>query len=207
MSTCPDPDVLVENAIDQVLTQYRESPNLLALARSLLHPPADTAKLVCEILDRFDIETATADQLTIIGKWLGWPRCHCAGRRRTVFGFACEPLSAVYIVDGDGAIVIDCPPIVTEPVEIAAFPVAVATVDEPYQAFIVTASGGLGPYTFSVAVGPLPPGITIITAEDGLSAVVAGTPTAVGSYDVTLRATDTLDQTADLDEFTITVYE
>lgn len=208
MSDCPDPEVLVETAIDQVLTQYRESPNLLGLARGLLAAPADTAKMICEILDSFDIDFATGDQLTIIGKWLGWPRCHCAGRLRTVFGFECTPLHQVVIADSDGAIVVDCPPVEYEQPTIAAYPVVVATEGEEYQAFIITASGGRGPYDFSIAIGPLPPGLTLEPLEDGVSAIVSGTPTTAGEYGpIVIRVTDFYDQTDDLDDFTITVYE
>lgn len=207
MTTCPEPEVLVENAIDQVMTQYRESPNLLGLLRGALRPQADTVKMVCEILDAFDIETATGDQLTIIGKWLGWPRRHCAGRLRTVFGFACQPLTAVVIVDGDGAIVVDCPPIEYPPVFIQAFPVVVATINEPYQSFIITATGGVPPYEFSVTGGPLPAGMTLAPLEEGVSAILSGTPTETGEFEITISVTDDVDQTDDLDAFTLTVYE
>lgn len=88
--TCPDIDALVESKIDKVATQYRESPRLLSLIRTYLRQAAIVTREACEILDHFDIDTAVGDQLTIIGKVLGWPRCHCAGQRAPVFGFACD---------------------------------------------------------------------------------------------------------------------
>ncbi len=47
------------------------------------------------------------------------------------------------------------------------------------------ASGGSGPYTWTVASGALPPGVNL--TQDG---VIAGVPTAAGSRTVTVRATD-----------------
>lgn len=88
--SCPDPSVLLESKIDKIADQYRESPNLIGVIRDRLQQPAVLAQLVCEVIPYFDIDTAVGDQLTIIGKALGWPRCHCRGQRRPVFGFACD---------------------------------------------------------------------------------------------------------------------
>ncbi|MGF6418916.1 outer membrane autotransporter protein [Stenotrophomonas sp. AN71] len=49
----------------------------------------------------------------------------------------------------------------------------------------LTASGGNGGYTYSLATGTLPPGITLSSAG-----VVSGTPTTTGSYAFTVTATD-----------------
>lgn len=87
--TCRDPAELLESKIDKIADQYRESPNLLGIIRDRLQQPAVLAQLVCQVIPYFDIDTAVGDQLTIIGKALGWPRCHCRGQRRPVFGFAC----------------------------------------------------------------------------------------------------------------------
>ena len=87
---CPDPIDLVESKIDKVRTQYREAHKLLGMMRSYLNEIAVLSRTTCEILDHFDIDHAIGDQLTIIGKVLGWPRCHCRGQRRPVFGFACD---------------------------------------------------------------------------------------------------------------------
>jgi hypothetical protein len=49
----------------------------------------------------------------------------------------------------------------------------------------LTASGGTGPYTFSVQSGTLPAGLTLTAGG-----VLSGTPTAAGSSTVTIQATD-----------------
>lgn len=60
-----------------------------------------------------------------------------------------------------------------------------ATVGQPYRADF-SATGGRGPYVFSVASGALPPGLTL-----GQAGALAGTPTVPGSYqDIVVRATD-----------------
>lgn len=47
-------------------------------------------------------------------------------------------------------------------------------------------SGGLGPYSWSITSGTLPPGLTL----DPGSGMVTGTPTTTGSYPVTVQLTD-----------------
>ncbi len=49
------------------------------------------------------------------------------------------------------------------------------------------ASGGIPPYSYSVAEGTLPPGLTL--GADGL---LTGSPSAPGSYDFSIRAADAL---------------
>ncbi len=49
----------------------------------------------------------------------------------------------------------------------------------------LTAAGGTAPYTFSVTAGALPGGVTLSTAG-----LLAGTPTAAGSFNFTVTATD-----------------
>lgn len=89
MTTCPDEGVMVEQEIDRVLTQYRESPNLLGMLRIYLGQVEEAYRAICAIPSFFDIETAVGDQLTLIGKRLGFPRCHCVCVTQPVVGFAC----------------------------------------------------------------------------------------------------------------------
>jgi hypothetical protein len=94
MIDCPDSATLVDQGLDRVLTQYRESPRLLAMVAAGLERLAEVHGALCPLPDFFDIDTAIGDQLTIIGKWLGWPRTHCRGARAAVFGFEspdCDP--------------------------------------------------------------------------------------------------------------------
>ncbi|MCG3149754.1 MAG: hypothetical protein PCFJNLEI_03219 [Verrucomicrobiae bacterium] len=49
----------------------------------------------------------------------------------------------------------------------------------------VTAANGVAPYTFAVATGELPPGLTLSAAGE-----VTGTPTAAGTYNFSVQATD-----------------
>ncbi|WP_373377784.1 putative Ig domain-containing protein [Cupriavidus nantongensis] len=50
----------------------------------------------------------------------------------------------------------------------------------------VTASGGTAPYTYSLAAGALPPGLTLNSS----TGAIAGTTVAGGSYNFTVQATD-----------------
>lgn len=89
MIECSSVDTLVEARIDRVWTQYRESEKLLAMMRAYLGQIAEVNLETCATIGHFELDTAVGDQLTIIGNALGWPRCHCRGQRRPVFGFEC----------------------------------------------------------------------------------------------------------------------
>ncbi|SHI80521.1 Protein of unknown function [Aureimonas altamirensis DSM 21988] len=89
MSDCPQKEDLVESGLDRLLTQYRESPNLITVIREGLSQVAEASLRICDIPTYFDIRTAVGDQLTILGKRLGWPRCHCVCETGPVFGFSC----------------------------------------------------------------------------------------------------------------------
>lgn len=72
-----------------------------------------------------------------------------------------------------------CPTIVVSPATLPAGTVGVA-----YSETLV-GSGGAVPYSFSVTTGVLPAGLTLTGAG-----VLAGTPTAAGTFPVTIRGTD-----------------
>lgn len=85
---------------------------------------------------------------------------------------------------------------------IGGTPVTTATVGVAYAGFTVTATGGTPAYTYSIASGSLPTGITLNSS----SGAVSGTPTVAGSYaSIVIRVTDALSATANLASFTITV--
>ncbi|HEX3841824.1 MAG TPA: putative Ig domain-containing protein [Acidimicrobiales bacterium] len=50
----------------------------------------------------------------------------------------------------------------------------------------LTGTGGTGPYRWSVTAGSLPPGLTL----NGVTGVISGTPTTLGSYAFTITLTD-----------------
>ena len=71
------------------------------------------------------------------------------------------------------------------------------TVGQPFaQNFFL--SGGAAPYTWSLASGTLPPGLTLQTFSDPRDASdeLAGTPTTAGTYTFTMRLTDYAGQQA-----------
>lgn len=91
---------------------------------------------------------------------------------------------------------------VSNSLSIGGTPITSALEDSAYSGFTVSAFGGTAPYTFSVASGSLPPGITL-NASTG---AVSGTPTTAGTYSaIVIRVTDAAAATADLASFTITV--
>jgi len=73
-----------------------------------------------------------------------------------------------------------CPAIVLNP---TTLPPGMA--QTPYVQTI-TASGGTAPYTFSIAAGALPAGVTLNPA----TGLISGTPATSGLFNVTIRATD-----------------
>lgn len=86
---CPDQATIVETRVDRVLTQYRESTNLLFVIRTYLNALAEAYIANCSLPEYFNLDFAVGDQLTLIGKRLGWPRCHCVCIAKPVYGVEC----------------------------------------------------------------------------------------------------------------------
>jgi hypothetical protein len=61
-----------------------------------------------------------------------------------------------------------------------------------FRSFQLTASGGVGPYTWSIVSGSLPLGVTMT-----VGGFIAGTCTTIGTTPLTVRATDSLGATDD----------
>lgn len=64
-----------------------------------------------------------------------------------------------------------------------------------------TASGGTGPYTYSISSGTLPAGLSL----DSLTGAIAGTPTAAVAAPLTIKVTDSSGSTVTSSSFTWTV--
>jgi len=75
------------------------------------------------------------------------------------------------------------------PPTIGGCPLTPAVMGMSYNAS-VNATGGVGPYSWGLASGTLPAGITFVPA----SASFAGTPTEVGSFQFTVGVTDAIGQ-------------
>lgn len=95
-----DVNEMIDERLSRVLTQYRESDNLLGLITEYLKALGNIGAQIDELNEAFNIETSTGNQLTLIGKWLGWPRTHCEGQRLPVFGYPCEGYRINYPVKG-----------------------------------------------------------------------------------------------------------
>ena len=87
----------------------------------------------------------------------------------------------------------------SSPLVVTITSLSAGTACSPYTAALA-ASGGITPYAWSLASGTLPPGVTLDSSTGALS----GTPTAAGSYPVTVEVTDQASQTATAD-LTVTV--
>lgn len=74
----------------------------------------------------------------------------------------------------------------------------------PYIAF--GAIGGETPYTWTVATGQVPPGLTFTSGNPGtfINNILSGTPTKAGTFAFTMKVTDNLGDTTS-QEFSITI--
>lgn len=98
--TCPEVNALVDAELSRVPTEYREATKFLAYLRASLALVEDAAIIVCSIPSAFDITAAVGDQLTLIGKRMGFPRCHCDCAVMPVYGFSCEGADPLYPIAG-----------------------------------------------------------------------------------------------------------
>lgn len=109
-NTCPAPGELVAEEIGRIATQYREAHKFIALMKSALGEVEQAVIETCRIPEYFDLDTAIGEQLTILGKALGWPRCHCICDATPVYGFRDFNSAATleYIGPCDEGTWIDC---------------------------------------------------------------------------------------------------
>ena len=96
----------VQERLDRVLTQYRESPNLLAVIAAGARQAEEIALAADAMPPMLDLETAEGEWLDIIGRAMGFVRRHCVCLPTPVFGFPCDdpdPLQPVVgFCDGMG---------------------------------------------------------------------------------------------------------
>jgi Putative Ig domain len=94
--------------------------------------------------------------------------------------------------------VTDVSGVAPQPVCITTTTVPSGTQHVPYSATLA-AVGGTAPYTWSLASGSLPPGLSISS-----SGTITGTPTTAGTFTFTIKATDSVAATA-TQSFSLTV--
>lgn len=105
----------------------------------------------------------------------------------------------VRVTDGAGTIatrtysieVVSTPTPSPSPVTINTSALVDGTVGTAYTSTFLSASGGTSPYTWSVISGAVPAGLTVSSGG-----VVSGTPTVVGSFSFTVKASDSVGATA-----------
>jgi hypothetical protein len=85
------------------------------------------------------------------------------------------------------------PPAKVLPLVIQSTPLPTAVINTPYSATL-TSTGGVGPFTWAMASGTLPPGLTI-----SASGVISGTPTVLGTTAFKVQVTDSQTPTAAVD--------
>lgn len=97
---CPLDFEKVDERINRVLTQYRESPKLLHLLKTYLRQVEIVEQAICSLPEAFELETAVGDQLTLLGRRMGWPRTHCVCTVQPVFGFDCNSPTQLIPIEG-----------------------------------------------------------------------------------------------------------
>ena len=85
------------------------------------------------------------------------------------------------------------PPVPVLPLVIGPAALPAAVINTPYSATF-TSTGGVGPFTWALASGTLPPGLTI-----SASGVISGTPTVLGTTAFKVQVTDSQTPTAAVD--------
>jgi YVTN family beta-propeller protein/uncharacterized repeat protein (TIGR03803 family) len=95
------------------------------------------------------------------------------------------------VVDSQGNTATSSCSIVVSPALTLSCPTGTAQVGVAYSSALV-ASGGVAPYTFSITIGSLPPGLTLNTS----TGAITGTPTTAGTYNFTAQVVDSKGNTA-----------
>lgn len=93
-------DEVIDGRISKILTQYRESPKLIHMLKTYMGQIVDPYQGISDLPELMDIDFAVGDQLTLLGKRLGWLRCHCVCDYQPVFGFECDDQVSQLPVEG-----------------------------------------------------------------------------------------------------------
>ena len=91
------------------------------------------------------------------------------------------------------------PPIPILPLVVSPAPLPAAVINMPYSTTL-TSTGGKGPFTWALASGTLPPGLSISTAG-----VISGTSTVLGTTSFKVQVTDSQTPTAAVDSASKTI--
>jgi len=83
----------IEKAISRLVTQFKESPNLINYISNFLSESENLEQVFQDLLNERWIETAEGYQLDIIGAIVGQPRVIIEGSIFTYFGFLGNPSS------------------------------------------------------------------------------------------------------------------
>lgn len=107
---CPSQGDLVGRELGRIATQYREAEYLRGYMQAVLGQVEEAALAICAIPSFFDINTAVGEQLTFLGKRMGFPRCHCVCDPSPVIGVACADTPSLFPIGGfcDGSTWLEC---------------------------------------------------------------------------------------------------
>jgi len=100
MADCYDIEAAIDARLDNIATQYREAPQFLHLIRTYAREAGQITEALCSLPSFFDLDTAVGEQLTFIGRRMGWGRCHCVCNITPVFGFECEGVPSENLLGG-----------------------------------------------------------------------------------------------------------
>jgi hypothetical protein len=100
MEGCPPSGSLVDIELGRIATEYREAERLRGYMAAVLEQVEKVALATCAIPTYFDLNDAIGEQLTFLGRRMGFPRCHCVCNTRPVIGFACEGVPSLYPLAG-----------------------------------------------------------------------------------------------------------
>lgn len=98
--TTTNGESLVSRELGRITTPYREAERFLAYLRAVLEQVQSANRAIAAIPTYFDIDTAIGEPLTLIGKRLGFPRCHCVCDATPVYGIACDNAESGPIIAG-----------------------------------------------------------------------------------------------------------